>query len=68
MRLKGVMGYGNPPAPDTPPGLNSVTMSSRALHGGEPPGSVLVPFPINRHIFPLNAKGVSRYQDFILGN
>ncbi len=58
------MGYGNPPAPDTPPSLNSVILSSQPPCGGNPPGSVLVSFPINGHIFSRDARGVWLHRHF----
>lgn len=68
VRLKGAMGYGNPPAPDTPPSLNSVILSSQPQCGGKPPGSGLVSFPINGHIFSIDAQGVWLHQHFTAEN
>lgn len=54
VRLEGMMGYGNPPVPETSPSLNSDTLSTQPLCGEQPPGSVLVPFPISGRNFFLS--------------
>lgn len=51
VRLEGAMGYGNPPAPESCPSMNSDTLSSQPLCGGNPPGPVLSPLPIPVHIY-----------------